>query len=193
MSLETRVIKSRLGLLGLAEELGNVSRACKYLGYSRDTFYRYKDLFEEGGEDALRDLSGRKANVKNRIELQIEERVVAFATDNPAFGQTRVSNELKKEGLFISPAGVRCVWLRHDLETFRKRLKALGAKAAQDGLILTESQVAALERAKEEKVAHGRLKPIIRDTLGHKTRIMQVILKGSVKSISKPLLTLTPK
>ena len=157
MSLETRVIKSRLGLLGLAEELGNVSRACKYLGYSRDTFYRYKDLFEEGGEDALRDLSGRKANVKNRIELQIEERVVAFATDNPAFGQTRVSNELKKEGLFISPAGVRCVWLRHDLETFRKRLKALGAKAAQDGLILTESQVAALERAKEEKVAHGKI------------------------------------
>lgn len=157
MSLETKVIKSRLGLLSLAEELGNVSRACKYLGYSRETFYRYKDLFAEGGEQALKDMNRRVPNVKNRIEAHIEERVVAFAIENPAFGQTRASNELKKEGLFISPCGVRCVWLRHDLETFQKRLKALETKVAQEGLILTESQVVALEKAKEEKVAHGEI------------------------------------
>lgn len=157
MSLETKVIKSRLGLLSLAEELGNVSRACKYLGYSRETFYRYKDLFAEGGEAALRDMNRRVPNVKNRIEAHIEERVVAFAIENPAFGQTRASNELKKEGMFVSPCGVRCVWLRHDLETFQKRLKALEAKVAQEGLILTESQVVALEKAKEEKVAHGEI------------------------------------
>lgn len=157
MSLETKVIKSRLGLLSLAEELGNVSRACKYLGYSRETFYRYKDLFDEGGEQALKDMNRRVPNVKNRIEAHIEERVVAFAIENPAFGQTRASNELKKEGLFVSPCGVRCVWLRHDLETFQKRLKALESKVAQDGLILTESQVVALEKAKEEKVAHGEI------------------------------------
>ena len=157
MSLETKVIKSRLGLLSLAEELGNVSRACKYLGYSRETFYRYKDLFAQGGEQALKDMNRRVPNVKNRIEAHIEERVVGFAIENPAFGQTRASNELKKEGLFISPCGVRCVWLRHDLETFHKRLKALEAKVAQEGLILTESQVVALEKAKEEKVAHGEI------------------------------------
>lgn len=157
MSLETKVIKSRLGLLGLAEELGNVSRACKYLGYSRDTFYRYKELFDEGGEIALKDMNRRVPNVKNRIEPLIEEQVVAYATDNPALGQVRVSNELKKKGVFISPCGVRCVWLRHDLETFPKRLKALEAKVAQEGLILTESQVVALEKAKEEKVAKGEI------------------------------------
>ena len=157
MSLETKVIKSRLGLLSLAEELGNVSRACKYLGYSRETFYRYKELFEDGGEQALKDMNRRVPNVKNRIEAHIEDRVVAFAIENPAFGQTRASNELKKEGMFISPCGVRCVWLRHDLETFQKRLKALESKVAQEDLILTESQVVALEKAKEEKVAHGEI------------------------------------
>jgi Transposase and inactivated derivatives len=102
-------------------------------------------------------MSRKKPNVKNRIEGRIEERVVAFAIEHPAFGQTRASNELKKEGVFVSPCGVRCVWLRYNLETFQKRLKALEKKVAEEGLILTESQVVALEKAKEEKMAHGEI------------------------------------
>ena len=96
-------------------------------------------------------MSRRKPIATNRIEPFIEAAVVAMAPELPAHGQLRVSHELKKRGLFISPAGVRCVWLRHNLETVKKRLRALEEKSAAEGLLLTEAQIAALEKAKEEK------------------------------------------
>ena len=135
--MSVKMIKNKLRLLELAKELGNISQACKIMGYSRESFYNYKDLYEKGGELALQDVSRKKPCPKNRVEESIEQAVVAFAIDKPAYGQLRVSNELKKAGIFISPGGVRSIWMRHDLETCKKRLKALSQKQAH-GEVETE-------------------------------------------------------
>ncbi len=127
---------------------------------------------------ALQEISRKKPCVKNRVEEPVEKEVLRMALEKPAYGQVRVANELTKQGLFISPTGVRSVWLRHDLETFQKRLKALEAKVAQEGLILTESQLAALERAKEEKQAHGEIETEHPGYLGAQDTFYVGTLKG---------------
>ena len=140
------IIKHKAGLINLAEELGNVSRACKVMGVSRDTFYRYQELVEDGGIDALINQSRRSPNLKNRVDEVTEQSVINSAIEYPAYGQHRTSNELRKKGVFVSGSGVRSVWLRHNLENFKKRLKALEEKVTNDGIILSDAQIAALEK-----------------------------------------------
>ena len=152
-----KIIKHKVGLLNLAEELGNVSRACQIMGLSRDTFYRYRDAVEEGGVAALLERPRRSPNLKNRVDIETENTVVAYAVEYPAHGQVRVSNELRKRGVFVSASGVRSIWMRHDLANFKTRLKALEAKVAEDGIILTEAQVQALEKKKLDDEAWGEI------------------------------------
>ena len=152
-----KIVKHKVGLLNLADELGNISKACKMMGVSRDTFYRYKEAVDDGGVEALLDRNRRVPNRKNRVDPVIETAVTEYAIEEPVHGQVRVSNELRKRGIFVSPSGVRSVWLRHDLANFKQRLRALEAKVAEEGLILTESQVQALERKKLDDEACGEI------------------------------------
>ena len=177
-SVSHNLIKHKVGLLNLAVELGNVSRACKVMGLSRDTFYRYQSAVEAGGVEALIDANRKKPNLRNRVENETESAVAAFAIEQPAFGQVRVSNELRKRGIFVSPSGVRSVWLRHNLESFKKRLSALERHVAETGEVLTEAQVVALERKREDNVAHGEIETAHPGYLGSQDTFYVGTIKG---------------
>lgn len=172
------IIKHKAGLLNLAEELGNVSKACKIMGVSRDTFYRYQELAQDGNLDALINRSRRTPNVKNRVDDATENAVIDYAIAEPAHGQHRTSNELRKKGIFVSGSGVRSIWLRHDLENFKKRLKALEKKVAEDGIVLTDAQVAALEKKKDDDEACGEIETAHPGYLGSQDTFYVGNLKG---------------
>jgi transposase InsO family protein len=178
MTTEAKLIKAKLNLLELGSYLGNVSEACRTLGYSRDTFYRLKSKYEEGGIEALREESRRKPNPKNRVPEDVEKAIVALAVEQPAWGQVRVASKLRERGIQISPAGVRCVWQRHELETMKKRLKTLEAKMAEEGLVLTEAQLEVLEKAKREKEAHGEIETEHPGYLGSQDTFYVGTIKG---------------
>jgi transposase InsO family protein len=173
-----KIIKHKVGLLNLAEELGNVSKACQIMGLSRDIFYRYKSAVEDGGVEALLERTRRHPNLKNRVDLETEDAVVAFAIEYPAHGQVRVSNELRKQGVFVSASGVRSIWLRHEMSNFKLRLKALEAKVAEDGIILTEAQVQALEKKKLDDEAWGEIDTAHPGYLGSQDTFYVGTMKG---------------
>jgi hypothetical protein len=176
------IIKHKAGLLNLAEELGNVSKACKIMGVSRDTFYRYQELAQDGNLDALINRSRRTPNIKNRVDDTTENAAIDYAIAEPAHGQHRTSNELRKKGVFVSGSGVRSIWLRHGLENFKKRLKALEQKVAEDGIVLTDDQVAALEKKKEDDVACGEIETAHPGYLGSQ----DTFYVGNLKGVSMP-------
>lgn len=172
------IIKHKAGLLNLAEELQNVSKACKIMGVSRDTFYRYQELVETDGLDGLINRNRRTPNIKNRVDEVIEQAVISYAIDFPAHGQHRTSNELRKRGVFVSGSGVRSIWLRHKLENFKGRLSALETKVANEGIELTDAQIAALERKHEDDVACGEIETAHPGYLGAQDTFYVGNLKG---------------
>jgi transposase InsO family protein len=176
--VDQSIIKHKMGLLNLAEELRNVSQACRVMGVSRDTFYRVKEAKESGGLEALLHKDRRRANLKNRVDESVEQAIIAFAVDNPAAGQVRVSNELRKQNIMVSPTGVRSVWLRHGLQTFRMRLAALEKKVAEEGVLLTERQIAALERKREEQLECGEIETAHPGYLGSQDTFYVGNMKG---------------
>lgn len=172
------IIKHKMGLLNLAQELDNVSQACRLMGVSRDTFYRVKEAKETGGMEALLHKDRRKANLKNRVDETIERAVLEFAFENPAAGQFRVANELRKRSQFISSGGVRSIWLRHGLQTFKLRLLALEKKVAEQGIVLTEAQVIALERKRDDDAVCGEIETAHPGYLGSQDTFYVGTMKG---------------
>lgn len=172
------IVKHKLGLLNLAEELGNVSQACKIMGVSRDTFYRYQEAKASGGVEALLQKDRKRPNIKNRVDEVIEQAVLAYALEQPAHGQVRVSNELRKRGTFVSPSGVRSIWLRNELANFKQRLHALEKHVAETGAVLTEAQVVALEKKRDDDIACGEIETAHPGYLGSQDTFYVGTMKG---------------
>lgn len=172
------IIKHKAGLLNLAEELQNISKACKIMGVSRDTFYRYQELVETNGLEALINQDRRVANFKNRVDEATEQAVVAYAVEYPAHGQHRTSNELRKSGIYVPGSGVRSIWLRHQLANFKDRLAALETKIASEGIILNDAQIAALEKKKQDDIASGEIETMHPGYLGAQDTFYVGNLKG---------------
>lgn len=181
MNTNQKIIKPKLGLLALAKQLGNISNACKAMGYSRDSYYRFKELYEKGGELALLEVSRKKPILANRVDPAIEKAVIDMAIEFPAYGQLRVSNELKKQGMLVSPGGVHSIWKRNELNNFKLRLKALEAKMAQEGGVLTEAQLQALEKKKQINESIGEIETEHPGFLG----AQDTYYVGTIKGIGK--------
>lgn len=157
MTQQQYIIRRKLNILELGGTLGNISDACRRLGISRQHYYDIKTTLEEEGLDGLLEKSRTAPRLRNRAPEALEEKVLAYCLEEPTQGQVRVSNELKKLGVVISPGGIRGIWLRHKLERKNQRLTRLERWAAETNAVLTESQIRALEDAKQEKEAHGEI------------------------------------
>ena len=157
MTQSQYIIRRKMNVVELAQTLGNISEACRNLGVSRQHYYDIRNAIAEDGIEGLLEKSRRLPRVANRVSPEIEDKILAYSLNFPTHGQTRVANEFKKEGINISSGGIRGVWSRHGLLRKRDRLRRLEKYAAESGAVLTEAQVAALENAKEEKLAHGEI------------------------------------
>ena len=147
MTALTQSIKRKLSLLQLAEELGNVAKAAKIMGVHRDSFYEVRRAFQAGGVAALVEQKrGPRNPHPNRVAPDVEERILAYCLEVPTRGAARVANDLRLQGVTVSPSGVRGVWLRHDQETRYKRLLRLETTARGETLVLSDEQIRLLER-----------------------------------------------
>ena len=157
MTQQQYIISRKVNIVELANTLGNISEACRNLGVSRQHYYDIKTAINEDGIEGLLEKSRKVPRVANRIGPEIEKQILEYALEFPTHGQVRVENELKAKGIRISSGGVRGVWGRHNILRKGDRLKRLEKYSAETGKVLTESQVAALECAKEAKQAHGEI------------------------------------
>ena len=151
MTTNAKIARRKLSMLELAQELGNVSRACKIMGYSRQQFYEIRRNFQTYGADGLIDrLPGARGPHPNRVSAEIEQAVLDHALDHPCHGALRVEQELRLKGVQVSSGGIRGVWQRHNLLTKHDRLLRLERATATRKIELSDEQIRYLERFSPE-------------------------------------------
>ncbi len=146
MSTREKLIKARLGMLALAEELQNISLACRRAGISRSHFYEIREAFEKYGAEGLAPQSRRRPRMPNETPPELERKILEMTERYPTYSYLRISQQLRLVGVGVSPSAVRYVWQRHGLTLRFQRLLWLEQKTAAQGGVLTESQLRLLRR-----------------------------------------------
>jgi transposase InsO family protein len=147
MTANKKIAQKRLTLLQLAEQLRNVSQACRHHGVSRSQFYEYKRAFQERGFEGLMDQPPIPKSFPNETPSEVKEKVIARSVEHPAWGPLHISDHLRLEGVSVSPSTIRNIWLKEDLETRYKRLLRLEEEKNGQDVELTEEQIKLLEKA----------------------------------------------
>lgn len=193
MTAKDKITRRKLGLLELAKELSNVSRACRTLGYSRQQFYEIRRNFQTFGMDGLIDkLPGPKGPHPNRVAKEIEDRILKEALDHPTHGALRVAQDLALEGVSVSSGGVRGVWQRHGIASRHERLLRLEKEVRQSSFDLSQNQIEALERFSPEfRERHivsnftGDLVAVDTFFVGHLKGVGKIYLQSAIDCYSR--------
>ncbi len=146
MSTREQLIKARMGMLALSDELKNIAKACKLAGVSRSHFYEIKKAYETFGKEGLAPQNRRRPRMPNQTPPELERQILQMTEQYPTYSYVRVANQLKLVGIGASPAAVRYVWQRQGLATRFSRLLWLERRSAEGGVILTERLLKLLQR-----------------------------------------------
>jgi transposase InsO family protein len=193
MTTKDKIARRKLGLLELAKEMHNVSRACRTLGYSRQQFYEIRRNFQTFGLEGLIDKQpGAKGPHPNRVAQEIEDRILKEALEHPTYGALRVSQNLQLEGISVSSGGVRGVWQRHNVASRHDRLLRLEKEVRQTPFELSPVQIEALERFSPEfRERHiesnytGDLVAVDTFFVGHLKGVGKVYLQSAIDCYSR--------
>jgi len=151
MTTETKIARRKLSLLQLAQDLNNVSRACRLMGYSRQQFYEIRRNYQIYGAEGLIDrLPGPRGPHPNRVGEEVEKAILEHSLEHPGHGCNRVSQELALKDIQVSSFGVRGVWMRHKLLFIHQRLLRMENEVRERSVTLTEEQIRLLERFEPE-------------------------------------------
>ena len=146
MSTREKLIKARLGMLALAEELQNISQACQRAGISRSHYYEIKEAFERYGPEGLAPRIRRSPRMPNQTPPELEAKILEMTERYPTYSYVRISQQLRLVGVGVSPPAVRGIWARHGLTLRFQRLLWLEQRTAARGGVLTENLVRLLQR-----------------------------------------------
>jgi transposase InsO family protein len=126
----------RLRLLALADELGNVSEACRLMGVNRSTYYAWKRQADRQGLEMLRPRERRRPQMPNQLSVMVEQKILAVSLGHPGHGPRRIASKLARPewgGLIVSPNGVYKTLCRHGLNTRARRLALVAGYRAPVG------------------------------------------------------------